>query len=101
MSVKTLVVFSDYQSLPVFYVLDGDKRNWHGVIVNAGYEPRTGHDGLEVDYTLAEQEICATLFPADMDGRQLEPTATQLAKAIQIATEDGPNFFTAVCGFAP
>lgn len=98
MSVKTLVVFTDYQSLPVFYVLEGDKLSWHGVVVNAGHE---GHEGSAEDYALAEQEICATLFPADMDGRQLEPTSTQLAKAIQIATEHGPNFFTAVCGFAP
>ena len=105
---KTLVVFSDYQSLPVFYVLEGDKRKWHGVVINCGAEE--GYKGSEEDYKNAEEDITMELFPLNLDGRQLEPIKT-LSEAIALAMggelkldADGSltsQFFTAVCGFAP
>ena len=41
---KTLVVFCNYLDLPVFYVLDGDKRHWNGVTVNAGPSEATADE---------------------------------------------------------
>lgn len=100
MSVKTLVVYSDFQLLPSFYVVDGDKRNWHNVIVTAGYTE--DYDGSEEAYKQAEKEIIATIFPADLNGYQLEPTATTLSDALAaIYNGELKDFYTAVCGFAP
>lgn len=56
---KTLVVFSDYETLPKFYLIDGAKQYWNGVTVGAGAEDPEMMTPYEYDQ--AESEIAAWL----------------------------------------
>lgn len=99
---KTLVVFTDYETLPKFFVIEGDKRNWHGVVVNAGHE---GHEGTDEDYDKACAEIVAT-FDLNSDyypGKKFGPDGqfTKLSEAFAFALDNSEHeCFTATCGWS-
>lgn len=96
---QTLVVFSDYNTLPVFYLLEGDKRHWHGVIIN--HERSVTCWLSDEEYAEAEEEITMELFPLQLNGTQLPPHSTELGVLTTQANKNGGGmFYTATCGYA-
>ena len=94
---KTLVVFTDYQSLPKFYIAEGNHSNWNGVTVNAGAEDPSLMS--EEVYAIAEKEINTFIYGDDGYLDRPVATSVELLDAFKGVAEH--RYMMAICGFAP
>lgn len=90
---KSLIIWSDFLSLPTLYLLDGNYSRYNGIVINAHNEDYT-KEQLDVEEILQE-ELNTLLY--DSEGKLKLP---------EISTEDllcDPDIIVHIvrCGIAP